>query len=285
MKNSTIKVSAPAKLNLVLDVVSKRPDGYHELDMLMIRISLQDTLLITPSSSPKTEYVGMSLPEGDLVLRAMEAYASHADKPFFAHVKVHKNIPSQAGLGGGSADAASTLIGLQKIYGALNTQQLKEVALSLGADVPFCLQRNPCRAKGIGELLTNLQAPEQAFCFVVCKPVHGISTAALYKSLCLPLPHSNMDAAQQAFEEGDPAKLGSLFFNAMEAPAMLMLPEIEELRAKLLRYGALGAAMTGSGSAVFGLFADEKAAKQAAKQFSDVAFCCVCHSLSETDKF
>lgn len=272
-------LQAPAKLNLTLDVLSRRPDGYHELDMLNLRVTLFDTLEFSPSPKTQIEYIGMPTPPNDTVRLAISHYAGLAGKPFGAKVRIHKRIPAEAGLGGGSADAAAVLLALQRAYRALDDAALHETACRVGADVPYCLHDLPCRVRGIGEKLELLAIPPDPLWFLIVKPAAGISTTALFSSLTAPLPHPPTDAAQAALLRGDKTALGALLKNALEPAATALLPEIGTLRARLIRLGAYGAAMTGSGSAVFGLFETEAAACAAAESFSDTAFLSVCRSM------
>lgn len=272
-------LQAPAKLNLTLDVLNRRPDGYHELDMLNLRVTLFDTLEFSPAPITQIKYTGMPAPPNDIVHQAITCYADFAGKRFGAKVRVHKRIPAEAGLGGGSADAAAVLLALQRAYQALDDAALHEAACRVGADVPYCLHDVPCRTRGIGEKLEPLAMPPDPLWFLIVKPAAGISTAALFASLTPPLPHPLTDAAQAALLRGDKAALGALIKNALEPAATALLPEIGALRARLMRLGAHGAAMTGSGSAVFGLFETEAAARAAAESFADAAFLSVCRSM------
>ncbi len=277
--NKPLELLAPAKLNLTLDVLFRHENGYHELDMLMIGVSLYDTLTIAAAGQTVVTYQNMDKPDGDTVSRAASAYAQRAGKACGARIGVFKRIPSEAGLGGGSADAAAALIGLQRLYGALSQDAMREAALEVGADVPYCLQSDACRAGGIGERLIFLRVSRTPLWFVLVKPERGISTRALFGALKLPVRHPNTAKAQAALVKGDVAALGPLLQNAMQPAAEELLPQIGTLCARMKEYGALGGAMTGAGSAVFGLFASEKEARAAAACFSDMPFCCVVKSI------
>lgn len=274
-----VTLYAPAKLNLTCDVLSKRPDGYHELDLLNLRVSFCDELKFAPAQSTQVIYDGMPAPENDLVTRAIDAYSAHAGRDVHARVQVHKRIPAQAGLGGGSADAAAVLQAMEAAYGALDPDDLHAAALSLGADVPYCLHTEPCRARGIGDVLAPL-AIGGTLWFLLLKPGAGISTAALFSALSLPVSHPSTEEAITALEAGDLAALAPLLHNAMQPAAQTLLPEIGYLCERLKESGALGASMTGSGSCVFGLYASEDAARIAQAAFGDVPFSAVCRSLS-----
>lgn len=285
-----LRLLAPAKINLTLDVLRRRPNGYHDLDMLMMGVSLCDLVWIAPSPKSRVYYTGGSAPVNepvevspaalDTVSRALLAYNARTRRACGAIVHVHKEIPSEAGLGGGSADAGAVLRAMQRLYNnALSQEALHDAALEVGADVPFCLHNDACRAGGVGEELIFLRTPRKSFFFLVVKPLQGISTGALFSSLQLPVPHPDTQAAQHALITGNAAALGNALQNALQPAAATLLPEIDHYCTRLLEAGALGAAMTGAGSAAFGLFPTEAAARAAYARFPDAAFRAVCHSL------
>ena len=279
--NRPLTLFAPAKLNLTLDVLFRRPDGYHELDMLNIRIDLCDELEFTLARDTLITYDGMPAPENDIVQKSIRLYAQRTGVEINARVHVRKRIPSEAGLGGGSADGAAVLMALESIYGALGQSALEEVALRVGADVPYCLYNAPCRVRGVGERIEPVPMPQTALWFVLLKPAGGISTAALFSGLSFPVYHPPTEEAIHALSHADAAVLGPLLINALQDPAQSLLPEIASLVERLKTAGALGASMTGSGSAVFGLFSSETAAREAANRFADIPFVCVCRSLPQ----
>jgi 4-diphosphocytidyl-2-C-methyl-D-erythritol kinase len=166
---------------------------------------------------------------------------------------------------------------MQRLYNGLSGGLLRDVALSVGADVPFCLNGGTARAEGVGEILSPIQSP--TLYYVIAKPQAGVSTKKLFSSLPLPRKKPDTAAAICALGEGDIQKLGRLLYNALEETAAAMVPEIGQLKGKLLNAGALGACMSGSGSAVFGLFESEEAAQAAEEAVSDAAFCCTCHTV------
>lgn len=270
---------AHAKLNLTLDVLYKRPDGYHELDMLNIRVSLADTVTLVPAEDAAVAYDTMPVPENDTVTKAIASYSRLAGRALGAHVEVTKRIPAEAGLGGGSADAAAVLQLLQRTYGALSDEQMQEAALQVGADVPYCLFREPCRVGGVGEKILPLPQFAQPLWFLLLKPALGISTPMLFSRLQFPVAHPDTAAAIDALRGGDAIRLGATFQNALQTAAVSIYPEIGVLQQRLLHAGALGAAMSGSGSALFGLFADERSAHVAIGEFQDVPFRSVCCSV------
>ena len=268
--------NAYAKLNLTLGVLARRADGYHLLDSLMQTVSLYDTVTAMRAPDVTVTCTGMLLPYDNTVRRAAERY--RALTGCGALVRVQKRIPAQAGMGGGSADAAATLRCLDALYGRLDEAALYDAALSVGADVPFCLHGGLCRAEGVGEALTPLSAGAPLH-FVIAKPAEGVSTKALFSALTLPRKNPDTAACIRALAAGDLPALGACLQNALEEPAVALVPEIAKIKADLLKAGALGACMTGSGSAVFGLFPSAQAAEAALPAVSQRAFCCVCHSV------
>ncbi len=279
MNESPMLMSAPAKLNLCLNVKHRRADGYHELDMLNLAVSLCDTLEFMPAKTIEVSYKNLAPPKFDLIAAAANAYAQKSSKQLGCRIGVFKRIPEQAGLGGGSADAAAVLRLMQAAYNALSSSALFEVARSLGADVPFCLYSLTCRVGGIGEKLKPLALNNTKLWFLIIKPKEGIKTAELFSYLKLPVEYKNINLAERALINGDLKTLGEQLGNSLEPAASERLPKIRQYHGRLMEAGALGASMTGSGSAVFGLFKDEAAAKSAQSKIQEAAFSFVCHSL------
>ncbi|ARP50018.1 MULTISPECIES: 4-(cytidine 5'-diphospho)-2-C-methyl-D-erythritol kinase [Caproicibacterium] len=281
-----------AKLNLSLDITGRRVDGYHLLSMVNVSISLHDTLsfsrggeglqvLCKPDSALSAVPGAPNVPEGkdNLVFRAAEVFFQLSGiQDQDVCIAVQKRIPSQAGLGGGSADAAAALRGLCRLYGcAIPAPRLCRAAESIGADVPFCVQGGTARVEGIGEQLTELPALPPCW-FVVCKPAAGISTAMAYRRADedgLP-PQRGTPRVEAALRRGSLAAVGQSLCNAFQT--LIPLPETADIRARLLRAGALGACMTGSGSAVFGLFCTKPTAQKALEEVQQkypCAFLCI----------
>ena len=260
---------AYAKVNLALDILGKRDDGFHEMDMVMQSISLYDTLQFRPvaeegvflSSSKK----GLPLGQRNIVWKAANALLGAVGKKGLGvHIEIHKYIPSQAGLGGGSADGAAALMALNELWGfGLSVQELCQIGATVGADIPFCLVGGTKRVQGMGEKLISL--PELPhFYFVLCKPEDfGVDTKAAFAQFdsvgCGLRP--DIPAMVSAIGEEKEEAVASLLCNVMEGAAQS--PVIGQLKEALLARGALGSAMTGSGSAVFGLFTEREAAKAA----------------------
>lgn len=265
-----IQERACAKVNLTLGVTGRRSDGYHTLDSLMVTTDLCDDVTVTRCREVIVTCTGMFLPYRNTLRAAAERYRALTGRG--ARIHVYKRIPAEAGLGGGSADAAAVLRGMQRLYGEAEERDLYDIALRVGADVPFCLQGGLCRAQGVGEVLTpfRLGAPLH---LVLAKPAAGVSTRALFERLNLPQPLPDTARAMAALSSGDVRALGPLLCNALQAEAEALVPEIGTLRQRLLALGALGASMTGSGSTVFGLFETPEAAAAACAAIAEEPAC------------
>lgn len=255
-----MKLSACAKVNLSLDVLGRREDGYHELSMVMLAVTLADGLelsLAEPGVVLTCSDPSVPCGEKNTVFRAASLFLERAGLAETTGARIHlkKTIPSQAGLGGGSADAAAVLRGLNLLTGdPLSEEELFSIGLRVGADVPFCLAGGIRLARGVGELLSS--APPVPPChIVVCKPPVSVSTAEAFR-LADERPGGGNDytaAVLKALKEGSLSVLGAALGNDFED--VLRLPEVDAVKAAMLDFGAAGACMTGSGSAVFGLFA------------------------------
>lgn len=276
MHTDVLYLLAPAKLNLTLDVLGRRADGYHELCSIMASASLYDEIDLAPAREISLTWEGcMPAPRPEKNTAYLAARAFFAQTGQACRIHINKRIPGQAGLGGGSADAAAVLRGLQRLYGGIEDEALFSLARAIGADVPFCLLGGCALAEGIGEKLTPLPAPQLHL--VLLKGRGGVSTPALFRSLALPLPHPDTPAALAALS-GPAERLAPFLQNALEGPATSLLPEIGRLKARLLAAGALAAFMTGSGACVAGLFPSESAARAALPGFADVPFHTVCRT-------
>lgn len=272
MNSSSLVLSAPAKLNLSLTVTGKRGDGYHLLQSVMQSIALYDQveLQVTPGSEPVQVALTCSVPElptgqENVAVRAALAFCRQV-QPGFSKIHIHlkKRIPFQAGLGGASADGAAVLRGLNCMSKTpLSFEALGGLAASVGADLPFCLRGGCCLAQGIGERLTPLP-PVRGGWFVLIKPPFGCSTPEVFSQYdqLPPPPSYNLSPQLDALARGDLTALGPTLFNGL-THATGRKELLERIRF-LLTQGALGSCMTGSGSAVFGLFGKESLARQAA---------------------
>lgn len=272
----TIDIKAPAKINLILDVVGKRPDGYHTLKTIMQSVSLYDKLEFSfvESSDKKVVLVcdNSDFPknETNLIYKACMAFYKYSKiTPKNIVISIEKNIPSMAGMAGGSTDCAATLIALNEMYKTNYPKEiLCDIGETLGADVPFCLTGGTVLCEGIGEILTPL--PSLVDCFIlIVKPTHSISTPESfqkYDAIENP-PKSDLDDMIASLVVSDLEGISKNLFNGLERATYL--EEIEEIKNIMNKNNALGSAMTGSGSAVFGLFKSKKEAKDCLKHFDD----------------
>jgi 4-diphosphocytidyl-2-C-methyl-D-erythritol kinase len=270
---SALVVAAPAKLNLFLEVVAKRPDGYHDLESLMVGIDLFDTLELRATANGEVELVceptGLSTGPDNLVHKAATALKAHTGRSDLgAHVRLTKRVPVQAGLGGGSSDAAAALAGLNEIWKlGLTRETLHAMAASVGSDVAFFHSLPAAWCKGRGEVTTPEPAPATGFEFVVVCPAVGLATAGVFKRLTVPNAPVSGDAVRKAFSAGDPEALGRALFNRLEAPAEEVAPAVGRIRQRLAALGPCGARMSGSGSSVFAVCRDRAHASEIASAF------------------
>jgi len=270
LSTNTIKISAPAKINLFLQVLGRRDDGYHKLRTLMCCIGLHDTLLLRMGTSRNGVICSdAEVPpdETNLALKAALVYnRALADEtsliPQNLSIELIKRIPLGAGLGGGSSDAAAVLNGLNRYYNKpLSHAKLHSLALSLGADVPFFIDGQPAIATGVGEHLEPY-AGLPPWGVVVVYPGFGLSTAEVFKNLNLRLTKCEKHLRYFPFKYGK-FDIARHLCNDLETVAAHRFPVIETIKSELLNQGAMGSLMTGSGSAVFGLFSDPEAAHRA----------------------
>jgi 4-diphosphocytidyl-2-C-methyl-D-erythritol kinase len=265
LKIRNLTAKAPAKLNLRLKVTGRRPDGYHELVSLMVPIDLCDVLEFQVTSEGfELLWEGLSVPVDDhnLVRRAAEAFFKKSGVPGGISVKVAKKIPVAAGMGGGSSDAAATLLSLNQLWSEpLSAETLSELALKLGADVPFFLAPRPSVARGIGEVLEPAEQWPELWYLIVTPPFQ-VSTAWVYGNLKLGLTSTEYDRIKQALGK---ERLGISQFleNDLESVTSAKFPILGRIKEALLGAGAEGALMTGSGPSVFGVFTSRNQAEQA----------------------
>ena len=264
-----ISVRARAKINWSLAILGLLPDGYHELDMLMQSLELSDELIFEPARWLSLSVNGQPLPVGgrNLIIKAANALNEAVGERHGARIQLKKHIPVRAGLGGGSADCAMTLIALNRLWNLrLPLRTLQQIGLKLGADVPFCLQQGMARAEGVGEILTPLESPP-VIPLVMVTPGGGLSTPAVFKAWSAGnYPMSRIDnlALAGALKARDFARAQALSCNDLEAPAIALMPEIGALIDRFRSLGAAFVRMTGSGSTVFAAFESEEAARRAA---------------------
>lgn len=274
---------APAKINLGLRIRGRRADGYHELESVFLPLDLADEIRVEvgPGSGVDLRVEGRAqeVPAGadNLAARAARAFAEAASLRAHIAVRLRKRIPVAAGLGGGSADAAAVLRALAALHpGALSPERLRELALGLGTDVPWCLDPRPARVRGVGERIEPLEGvPSLALLLV--NPGAALSTAEVYKAFdaleaaltagrpepTLP-PLAGLVASGGRLERVDPGELAAWVTNDLEAPATRLCPPIARLRKRLREAGALAVGLSGSGPTLYGLFPERASARRAA---------------------
>lgn len=268
-----IKVLAPAKINLTLDVLGKRPDGYHNISTIMQAIDLYDTVTLSENESGEItiscDYEGVPCNEKNICYKAAEKFfekTKQLNKGL--HIHIDKIIPTQAGMAGGSSDGAAVLLGLNQMYNTfLNMNELCEIGEKIGADVPFCIVGGTKYCTGIGTEMKKV--PSLRCNLVVCKPdTISVSTAEAYKKVDALNPHpAYTDEMIKALYSFDMFKISSTLFNDFELA--LQLAEVNEVKKIMYKCKANGASMTGSGSAVFAMFTSDKKAQKCAEKLRE----------------
>ena len=263
-----VLIKSYAKINIALNVNGKTSDGYHDLDMIMVPINMHDSILMNVLDHRKTDSITVddySCRFGGHNLASLvidELRKRHHFKEMF-RVDIHKVIPIQAGFGGGSSNAAATMKGVDQLLNLnLSKEEMLEIALKIGSDVPFFVENKPMRCKGRGEIMTPIFIKNNYY-VVLTKPTAGCSTKDIYaKCDELVLKTCNMDLVQKALQEGDDDLLAENVDNSLYEPALFYVPEIKEIIATMKENGAKVALMTGSGSGTFCLTSDKKLAKK-----------------------
>ena len=261
-----------AKINICLDIVGVREDGYHELDMIMLPLQMHDSILFNELYSAQDHFVtiddySVGSFKYNLATTAIEKLqnAYHFNNKF--RITIHKVIPMKAGLGGGSSNAATVMNAVNKYLNLhISEDELALLSKDLGADIPFFVYNKPARCRGIGEKMEFINVKNNYFALIV-KPEEGCSTKTVYEiSDTMTLQHGDVDAVQRALETGDDDLLAKSVFNSLEQPAFKLVPEIEKIKNLLFEYGLKIVLMSGSGSAVFALSTDKRLLKNAAKK-------------------
>ena len=268
-----IQLKALAKINLGLDVLRRREDGYHEVKMIMQTISLHDDLEIrrikTPEIQVKTNLYYLPTNENNLVYKAAKLLMDEFGIKEGVAIQLKKRIPVAAGMAGGSTDGAAVLWGMNQMYGlGLSRQELMERGVKLGADVPYCVQRGTALAEGIGERLSVL--PSMPKCTIlIAKPGISVSTKFVYENLhandLKPEQHPDVDRMNEAMKEKNLDLLCERMGNVLETVTIPAYPVIQEIKEHMMACGAAGAMMSGSGPTVFGIFHSPMQAKAAMK--------------------
>ena len=266
-----MRLRALAKINLGLDILGKREDGYHEVRMIMQTIQMYDVLEIKKKKAPgislSVNYPYIPCDERNLVYTAAKILIDEFQVKGGVTIRLEKFIPVSAGMAGGSSDAAATLVGINRLFKlGLSERELMDRAVKIGADVPYCIMRGTALAEGIGEKLTGItQVPE---CFVLIgKPGINVSTKAAYESLNLSgiQTHPDIDGMIQDIQNGDLQGMTAKMGNVFEPGIIGQYPVIQEIKDLMESHGALKAMMSGSGPTVFGIFDSQEKMDAAAK--------------------
>ena len=272
MKQTYVK--SYAKINIALNVLGKRDDGYHDLDMIMLPIELHDTCVIEKKFGPDTfvtiDEFSAGVIKHNVVTKLINILTEEYGFKEKLKVFIHKVVPMRAGLGGGSSNAAFILTTLNKMFNlGLSYEEMCKIALRIGADVPFFINCKPARVQGIGEIITPIKVNKNYHILIV-KPKDGLSTKEVFeKSDEMTLKMCNIDNAILALETGDDELLAESVSNSLEEVAISLLPEIGEIKEKLLSYGLKIVHMTGSGSSVYALSSDVKLLKKIEDKLED----------------
>lgn len=255
-----INVYANGKINIGLDIVGKREDGYHDLKTIMQSIRLHDKLYIKKIYTPKIKIVTnlkwLPIDERNLVYKACDLLFSKYKPDKGVYIELTKNIPVSAGLGGGSADCAATLFGIRRLFNfPISNNELMEIGASLGADVPFCLQRGTMLAEGIGDRLTRLDNHPPVY-ILLAKPNISISTPKIFSEFDNEKvkKRPDIDGMIKDLEKGDIEGLSHKMVNVLEEVTIKKFPIIDSIKKSMIEQGAMGSLMTGSGPTVFGYF-------------------------------
>lgn len=264
-----LNLKALAKINLGLDVIRRREDGYHEVKMVMQTIHLYDRIQLRRTKETdiqvRTNLFYLPTNENNLVYKAAKLLKDEFQIPEGVDINLKKFIPVAAGMAGGSSDAAAVLYGMNRMFRlGLSLQELMDRGVKIGADVPYCIMRGTALAEGIGEKLTPLR-PVPKCPVLIAKPPISVSTKFVYENLKLDenTVHPDMDAVVKAIEERNLKKMAANMGNVLESVTCVHYPVISQLKELMKEHGAINAMMSGSGPTVFGLFEDRGAAKAA----------------------
>lgn len=272
MKMDKMQCKARAKINLGLDICGRLDNGYHIVKMIMQTVDIYDVLEFKKRKEPD---IILSVDSHDtlgdiannLIFRAAKLMVEHYSIKEGIEISLKKNIPVAAGMAGGSTDAAATMLAMNEMFELGQTkEQLMELAVRLGADIPFCIMGGTALAEGIGEKLTRLPAPPKAY-LLIAKPPVMVSTKEVYERLDAKeiASHPDIDGMIQALEEGSLAGITDRLGNVLETVTIELHPIIEEIKTFMKEKGAVNALMSGSGPTVFGIFDDKEKAEEAAK--------------------
>lgn len=265
------KEKAYAKVNLALDVLRKRPDGYHEVKMIMQTVDICDDLILEKKEEPgialRIEGADLQADESNLAYRAAALLMEKQKLKEGVFITLKKRIPIAAGMAGGSADAATVLRGMNALFSmGLSVEELKKLGVMLGADIPYCIEGGTMLSEGIGEILTPLSSPPACH-LVVAKPDIDVSTAFVYGHLRadrLPF-HPDIDGMAEALAAGNLKGVTDRMGNVLETVTVKEYPVIDRLKKLMCEMGAENALMSGSGPTVFGIYTDQEKARKTAE--------------------
>ncbi len=268
-----MKVKAFAKINLCLDVLRRKEDGYHEVEMVMTNVDIADVLEIKELEEKKillkSDNKDLAMDETNLIYKAIVLLQKEAGKDFGIELSLEKNIPMEAGMAGGSADAAATLKAVNELFKLnISKDRLMELGASLGADIPFCIMGGTALASGIGEKLKSLK-PLPKMKILIAKPNTGLSTKRVYESLDIEnlnksgFKHRDVKETVSVIESDKDEKtkikeIADSLNNILELPSIKLLPFIEDIKKIMMDNNCLGCLMSGSGTAVFGIFDNDE---------------------------
>lgn len=260
----SIRLKARAKINLGLDVLGKREDGYHEVRMVMQTIGIYDRLILTKIPEEEIRITSnlafLPVNENNLIYKAIKLLKDEYHFPGGVSVDLNKFIPVAAGMAGGSTDAASTMFGVNRLFGLnLSMGKMMELGVRLGADVPYCVMRGTALAEGIGEKLTRI-TPVPHMWILIAKPQINVSTRLVYEQLDMGgiQKHPDIDGIIRAINAQDVVRIAQSMGNVLENVTVPLYPVIETIKQDMLSHGAINAMMSGSGPTVFGIFPDEQ---------------------------
>ena len=262
-------IKANAKINLALDVLGERPNGYHDVKMIMQSVDLYDKLNIEKTGDSSIiitcENNELECNESNLIYKAAKRIMEYVGREDGVRIELTKNIPIAAGMAGGSTDAAATLVGLNQLFNyGLSNEELREIGVKLGADIPFCIEGGTYLSEGIGEILTPVDPAPDCY-LVIAKPDISVSTKFVYDNLTLDehTPHPDVDSMLDAIKAGNLMDVCSNLGNILELVTVDAYPVIADIKRILLEEGAINSLMSGSGPTVFGIFDSKDKAEKA----------------------
>ncbi len=284
MKKITRK--AYAKINLGLDVIRKRPDGYHEVKMIMQTVGIYDTLTFqkikqeefTEEEKPfirlSSDHEGLSCGRDNLIYKAAELIMQTYHVKDGVSIALSKRIPVEAGMAGGSTDAAAVFHGLNELFSlSMSLEDMKKLGVRIGADVPYCIMGGTALSEGIGEILTPLPAPPHAY-LVIAKPDISVSTRYVYENLHVDTldRHPDIEGMMEALKSGSLKGITDRMGNVLETVTVKEYPVIKQIKEEMLRAGAENALMSGSGPTVFGVYEREDTARKAYETIGELGY-------------